>query len=424
MAKGSCTHLTLTRLYDAFDCSQCSLCHRRPPLGWLYRCTQDFDGFLPASDFSEAVDPVQTEYDVQLFTLSHSVSEAANAGHYTDEQLRRLWQQKGEVRKLIQYTRPMTAGSDTASSSSSYSLPTSTTTSTLRSSTCDGEPDFCSELSARHPLHAIQESHDNTSDMIEPRPTSIVRLAFTSPCDFKVCHTCRPTYRDRAWLSLNAVVDGALKIPSRHEFDNRRIADVNVVRNIGALRLTQRLSTQTHYDVVGKSCKRRSHTEFSNTVRKMLRQSQQFSDDEEHIDQEQEEIQPRRIEEETQFLAENVCQHADDSATSEAYSISNARRHGSSGSDSGPPHTRADSQLFMHIQHSARSVISEPDESLRSQQCCGDPISSSAMPEIDLDSSHGDNHDKESSGATASTRGGLYLLSGTKSQSVQGIPMN
>lgn len=232
MAKGSCTHSTLTRLYDAFDCNQCSLCHRRPSLGWLYRCTQDFDGFLPASDFSEVVDPVRTDYDVQLFTLSHSVSEAANAGHYTDEQLRRLWQQKGEVRKSIQHTRPMTAGSDTTSNSSSCSLPASTTTSTLRSSACDSEPDFCSELSARHPLHAIQESHDNISDIVEPQTMSIVRLPFTPLCDFKVCHTCRPIYRDRAWLSLNAVVNGALGIPPRHEFDNRRVAAVNVVRNI------------------------------------------------------------------------------------------------------------------------------------------------------------------------------------------------
>lgn len=248
MAKGSCTHLTLTRLYDAFDCSQCTLCHRRPPLGWLYRCTQDFDGLLPVSDFSEAFDPVRTDYDVQLFTLSHSISQAANAGHYTDEQLHQLWQQKGEVRRAVQHTRPVTAGSDTTTSSSSYSLPASTTASTIRSSTCDSEPDFCSELSARHPLHAIQETHDNISETTESQPISIVRLSPIPPCDFKVCHTCRPIYRDRAWMSLNAAVDGALKTPSTCEFDNRRISDVAVVRGIGAPRLEQPPYTRRQHD--------------------------------------------------------------------------------------------------------------------------------------------------------------------------------
>lgn len=366
---------------------------------------------------------MRTDFDVQLFTLSHSVSEAANAGRYTDEQLRQLWQQKEEVRKSIQRIRPMTAGSDTTGSSSSYSLPASATTSTLRSSTCHSEPEFCSELSARHPLHAIQESYDDMAKIVDSRPMSIVQLPLTPPCDFKVCQSCRPVYRDRAWISLDAAVDGALGIPPTHEFKNRRIADVDVVRSIGISRLTQRPSTRTRRDTLRKNCKRRSQTEFSNTIRRMLRQSQQFSDDEEHTDQEQGEIPPRRIDEETESLAEQVCQHADLLAMSEVHLVSSARRHGVPGKDSGLPHTGEDSQLFMHIQQPARSANSDPVGSTKSQGYGGRAIFSSAMLEQDVDGDHQDNHSKESSGSTASTRGGLYSLRRTRSTPFEEFPL-
>lgn len=49
--RGACTHIAVTRRYDDTGVLTCDICKTAPSLGWLYRCTQDHQGFLPASDF-------------------------------------------------------------------------------------------------------------------------------------------------------------------------------------------------------------------------------------------------------------------------------------------------------------------------------------------------------------------------------------
>lgn len=134
-----CTHLQVTRLFDDFGCDRCSICHRKPQLGWLYRCTQDSDGFLPASDSDSDDHHRQYEHDAHLYTLSAAITKAAANGDYTDQELDFLWKQKLEVRRTIQQVRPETSSTASTASSSQYSLPASTTTSTIRSS--DSDPD-------------------------------------------------------------------------------------------------------------------------------------------------------------------------------------------------------------------------------------------------------------------------------------------
>lgn len=155
----------------------------------------------------------------------------------------------------------------------------------------------------------------------------------------------------------------------------------------------------------------------------MLGQSQQFSGGEEHLDREQD-IQPQCIEEETQLLAEHACQHADDSAMSEAHFIGSSRRHDVPGRESGLACTREDLQLFTHKRQQAKSAISEPGQSARPQECGGSATTSSAMLKQDVDGSHETNHSKTSSGSTPSTRGGLYLLSRTRSKPVEESSIN
>src|SRR4051812_40452321 len=101
----NCTHVQMTRLFDELGCDKCSICHRRPPLGWLYRCTQDIVGSLPASDAHDEENARQFNHDTQLYTLSPSIIKLAEEGHYTDEQLRVLWKQKIEVRQIIRQVR-------------------------------------------------------------------------------------------------------------------------------------------------------------------------------------------------------------------------------------------------------------------------------------------------------------------------------
>ena len=52
-------------------------------------------------------------------------------------------------------------------------------------------------------------------------------------CTWKCCQTCRPTYRDRAFQSINAVMDQPYQEPPEWELNNRRISDAKIVAQIG-----------------------------------------------------------------------------------------------------------------------------------------------------------------------------------------------
>jgi hypothetical protein len=62
-----CTHMTVTRLYTQELC--CSTCLRVPPLGWLYRCTQDRE-LLLEDDLERgiAVSPQLSATSLHTFT--------------------------------------------------------------------------------------------------------------------------------------------------------------------------------------------------------------------------------------------------------------------------------------------------------------------------------------------------------------------
>lgn len=271
-----CTHIHLTRIYDAdTDNLRCMICHQKPTFGWLYRCTQDSNGFLPASDFYPHVEPQKSLSDVHLYTLNESIMAAARQGHYTDEELDVLWKQKIGVRKVIQQLRPTSSSSASSSlSSSQLSFPTSTTSSTLGSSVHDTETDTdISQLSdyslpCRAPLEPIQEVHDDLER--DPKMLSIAPPVLPPPCEFRICHGCRPVYRERAWASLDHVVKSPFKAPPEHEFSNRLVSDANIVRRLtvtaeaaAALDPCQSLQAQNQ---------RFSRLSFKETVQKLLRE--------------------------------------------------------------------------------------------------------------------------------------------------------
>ncbi|KAK5085917.1 hypothetical protein LTR05_005206 [Lithohypha guttulata] len=263
----NCTHSRLTRLFEGSDHEKCSICQRTPIFGWLYRCTQDSGGFLPASDFADARDHQQVEFDAQLYMLSPSIMQAAHEGHYTDQELNILWKQKIGVRKTIQQLRPTTSSTASSVSSSEYSLPASPTSSALRSSVCDTETETeasqLSELTSlcRGALEPIPEVHDELEK--EEQMLRLVMPSLPPPCQLKVCHSCRPVYRERAWLSLNQVVTSTCEYPPEHEINNRRVSDVRIVKNLGfCSKNSQHSAEDTGRD---------GRTNFQATVQRLLR---------------------------------------------------------------------------------------------------------------------------------------------------------
>ena len=259
--RNPCTHMTMTRLYDAYGSFKCAICNKHPAIGWLYRCTQDTAGFLPESDFTNE-SPVATArpgQDVTAHSLSPSVIKAIGQGLYTDDQVKKLIQLKQGVRNHVmsqhpEASRPATSSTFSTTSSSSSdgnctfsTIPQSTTFSTTSSTSSD------EEIKQAYDWKELQKVWMSEPAMTPPEPrlqlstpylhpvTLLSQRATTvstpEPCNFMTCHTCRPTYRERAYPSLDDIVSNPTNMPPLWELQNQRVSDARVVAQIGLPKL-------------------------------------------------------------------------------------------------------------------------------------------------------------------------------------------
>ncbi|RMZ77483.1 hypothetical protein DV738_g4391, partial [Chaetothyriales sp. CBS 135597] len=225
-----CTHQKMTRLYDKYGATPCSVCHRDPDFGWLYRCTQDTDGSLPQSDFSDdpPAIPGTPPSSPEGIYLSPAALQAISSGqddHDQDVDASQKINAEGD-------TRPTTRSSTTQESMTFSSIPQSTTFSTTATSA-----DFDEEIQGAYDWPALDKVwQDNGSheEQVE-HPVSV--------CGFRICAACRPTYRDRAIQSIAGVLNNPIMAP-QWEMENRRVSDARVLRSIG-LPKSQRFNTET-----------------------------------------------------------------------------------------------------------------------------------------------------------------------------------
>lgn len=219
----ACTHLSVTRLFDALDSQKCQLCGRRSPFGWLYRCTQDHDNFLPESDFRSAA---RESSDATLGgndltnQLSQGILRGIENRAYGAQHVRLLQAQKLRVREFID-TQEQT--SENASKPSlTYEDPSSSAIG-LR----HRRANFHSQPTVK--LSTNRQGADQNLPAV-PKKSYATPLVVT--CHFKCCHSCRPAYRDRAFQSLNAILAEPFKQPPPWELGNRRISDANVLKGV------------------------------------------------------------------------------------------------------------------------------------------------------------------------------------------------
>ncbi|KAL2075537.1 hypothetical protein VTL71DRAFT_480 [Oculimacula yallundae] len=219
---GQCTHLTTTRLYTADF--RCVFCMRAGSFGWVYRCTQDRELLLDEdiqNGFAEKLDkfcetlprstfPHKRSAAARIDKLSflNEVSDFAMQS-YTPEQLKIVLAQRADVHE--QLAQP------------EY-------------------PDFPEAFYQNRPL----PPHPNPPPGL-PLPTlspindNGLKPWFPLPggeCQFKCCHFCRPSLKERSFLSLNGIADG--DIPSTsitgfgfHLLGKRPVALVKHVKNLG-----------------------------------------------------------------------------------------------------------------------------------------------------------------------------------------------
>ncbi|KAL9617115.1 MAG: hypothetical protein Q9160_008058 [Pyrenula sp. 1 TL-2023] len=289
----------MTRLYDPNGAYVCQMCLRHPKTGWLYRCTQDYNGRLPEQE-SPRVGPPPNEHvkqseDPTLTTLSPWIQKAIESGQYSQEQIRVIKEQKLSVKKAVVATeereinlrlqeqeptrssstplRPLLPRTTTLPpvlcQDSSSSSPTPMSVENVRKATlkkenqslsagetqiADRQPcgaqslekpgsliNLLGNTNVSIPMSVTAPSHLNELSRKTAREYQQMKSVYP-PCNFITCPTCRPTYRERAVLPLNQVLQSEpshLPEVPREELKNRRISDLRVVQRLGLARWLQ-----------------------------------------------------------------------------------------------------------------------------------------------------------------------------------------
>ncbi|KAF1944734.1 hypothetical protein EJ02DRAFT_77175 [Clathrospora elynae] len=199
MRAPNCTHVDMDRVYGRD--LQCYVCGRSPSIGFLYECRQDSDAVslhdLIAQDENK-IEPVKSELRVQLESigLSESIIRTAEGGHYSNAQLTKLKELKLELKQTISDTRQASQANEDMSR-----------------------------------LAAMAKAPSNTDGSSNSMPT---RDAGSPPgCTFRACHTCRPYYRDRVYISFQSVLAADFAPITRADVESLPIKSSRIMRTIG-----------------------------------------------------------------------------------------------------------------------------------------------------------------------------------------------
>jgi hypothetical protein len=209
----NCTHVDMDRIYGQHQ--QCFVCGREPSIGFLYECRQDCSASTRSfqelclqgegGHVSCSKSPLRTE--LEAAGLSESVIQSAEQGHYTSAQLKVLKAQKLDLRQTIEDSIQGTQINDVVARLAALSSP---------SSTNDGTASSKSKDTVTAP--ALQGSE------------SLVDASQSSPCNFRACHTCRPYYRDRVFISFEAVASAEFAPISKDEAQYLPTKSANTIR--------------------------------------------------------------------------------------------------------------------------------------------------------------------------------------------------
>lgn len=208
--RAACTHISMERLYGLH---QCSICLMPSPMGWVYCCVQDERNSSPKEEFPMTIVNDHVEETVNQkprltpstnqettrerlrsddsrepaipVPLSPWIEKAILQGHYTQYQVSMMRAQRQKaIDAVVAAERHVMEHPE-----HSADLPTSPIISSHH-----GASIFHSDT----PKSEVIEQQGPQDRRIEPpeKPRMFPR------CHFHACQTCRPTFRDRAWTSI------------------------------------------------------------------------------------------------------------------------------------------------------------------------------------------------------------------------------
>lgn len=213
----------MDRLYGPFSCD---LCQHPSPLGWLYKCSQDYLYEHPALAVDRIMEsikiPSQTmartlREELQAMGFSRSIIAQAEAGGYTPAQIKLLKSQKQHLLDIIAAEPPLTP------------IP------------CGQQPygpTFFQPLvavveAAKSSLTAGHREVPLASRNVTPMKNSPSKLPARSICRFKCCARCRPYLIDRCFTSFDAVYEDELRPLSVTDTKILPIKSPMIARTIG-----------------------------------------------------------------------------------------------------------------------------------------------------------------------------------------------
>jgi len=201
----------------------CHMCNRIPSIGFIYACQQDNPQHQHAPELPKSpksrnratkVKNRKAPNELEMLGFGESVVKAAAAGHYTKQQLQKLKAQKRAVADTV-----VKALQDNEDLKARQGAPPLLLAEKLAALEIKPEPD-----------ERNQTLFKETRSRHKPKKSSFSKAI--QPCEFKVCHTCRPFSRDRTFVSFEAVFADEVTMPRAWSPEYMPIADVAVLRNL------------------------------------------------------------------------------------------------------------------------------------------------------------------------------------------------
>lgn len=213
----------MTRLFGAY---RCYICNCIPDIGWIYICTQDHESApQPTSAMGTSMAEIEhpaanSEEDRRAADqLSGWIVKAIENGHYTVEHVELLEAQKRRVNETI------------TALEQSLRIEHGHVTLSLPSGAPTSLPSV--ETNRRPPLRTLTDVAEAKSTLPVAEQLARLKINLFPECSWSCCHTCRPTYRDRSWQSLEGVLASNPTEYVSTDLGERRVTDVKVARNLG-----------------------------------------------------------------------------------------------------------------------------------------------------------------------------------------------
>ncbi|EFR04721.1 hypothetical protein MGYG_07729 [Nannizzia gypsea CBS 118893] len=186
--RGECTHVSVARVLDTDGSIGCSRCGNGLAMRWVYVCTEDMqrtlsDGFLrglaePVSSSSS----LSSQQEIEL-PLNEWMTKAIEDGHYTEDQVRTLREQRASVLEAMRMEA---------------------TRREEERERAEAEADVLHRagiLPLRPPpglpVPPSAARNSITGMLMEDLEGPVIPR-----CDRSFCQRCRPSHQERAWQSL------------------------------------------------------------------------------------------------------------------------------------------------------------------------------------------------------------------------------